>query len=122
MVHARLQELLASIQVEFYSCQHLHLGDRESLHSLNHDITRIPIEALRDHPLDTFSVEEWMKWTSDCQTTEEEDGAYCLLGIFTNFMPLIYGEGKSSALRRLQRELEVIPATGIVYTNDFTHR
>ena len=43
---------------------------------------------------------------TDPQTTEEEDGAYSLLGILNMFMPLIYGESKSSALRRLQRELE----------------
>ena len=60
--------------------------------------------------------EEWV----DRQTTEEEDGAYCLLGILNIFMPLIYAEGKSSALRRLQRELEGIPATGMVHTN-FTY-
>ena len=58
----------------------------------------------------------------DRQTTEEEDGAYSLLGILNMFMPLIYGEGTSSALLQLQRELEGIPATGIVYTNNFTHR
>ncbi|KAF7508661.1 hypothetical protein GJ744_009053 [Endocarpon pusillum] len=115
-----LQELLAPTQVEFYSTQHQHLGDKGSLHPLIHDITRIPIEALRNQPLDTFSIEERMKWTTGRQTTEEEDGAYCLLGIFNIFMPLIYGEGKASALRRLQRELEGIPATAkICFTVPF---
>lgn len=117
-----LQELLAPTQVEFYSCQHQRLGDKESLRPLIHDITRIRVEALRNHPLNAFSIEERMRWAADRQTTEDEDGAYCLLGIFNIFMPLVYGEGKDSALRRLQRELDGISATGMVFTNDFTHR
>jgi hypothetical protein len=108
-----LQELLAPAQVEFYSCQHQRLDDKESLNPLIHDITGIPVDALRGQPLDSFSIEERMKWTSGRQTTEDEDRAYCLLGIFNIFMPLIYGEGKDSALRRLQRELDGIPATGM---------
>lgn len=35
----------------------------------------------------------------------EEDQAYCLLGIFGVFLPLIYGEGQSNALRRLRKEI-----------------
>jgi hypothetical protein len=50
-----------------------------------------------------------MTWAAKRQTTEEEDGAYCLLGIFNIFMPLIYGESKDSALKRLQREIDEIP-------------
>jgi hypothetical protein len=33
-------------------------------------------------------------------------------------MPLIYGEGKDSALRRLQRELDGIPATGMALVDE----
>jgi hypothetical protein len=68
--------------------------------------------------LDTFSIEERMKWASGRQTREDEDRAYCLLGIFNIFMPLIYGEGKDSALRRLQRELDGIPATGMALVDE----
>jgi signal recognition particle GTPase len=39
-------------------------------------------------------------------TTEEEDIVYCLLGVLDVSMPTTYGEGKESALRRLQAELE----------------
>jgi tetratricopeptide (TPR) repeat protein len=113
-----LQELLAPTVVEFYSAQQQRLGDKESLKPLIHDITRIPLAALSGHALDTFSVEQRMEWTLGRQTTEEEDGAYCLLGIFGIFMPLIYGEGKGNALRRLQRELDGIPATSMAKLND----
>jgi hypothetical protein len=114
-----LQELLAPVCVEFYSCQHQRLGNKESLCLLIRDITRIPVEALRGHPLDAFSNEERMRWAEGRQTTKDEDGAYCLLGIFNVFMPLIYGEGKDSALRRLQRELDGLPATGRTFADEY---
>jgi hypothetical protein len=40
------------------------------------------------HPLDTFSVTERMAWAAQRQTTEDEDGAYCLLGIVNILMPV----------------------------------
>jgi hypothetical protein len=46
-----------------------------------------------------------MAWAEERQTTEEEDGAYCLLGIFGIFMPLIYGEGRANALNRLRKAI-----------------
>jgi len=109
-----LQELLAPASVIFYSSQHKQLGDKQSLVGLIHDITGIPISALHGHPLDTFSATERMAWAANQQTMESEDGAYCLLGIFNIFMPLIYGEGKDSALKRLQREIDGLPVTGMV--------
>jgi hypothetical protein len=115
-----LQELLSPACVEFYSAQHQRLGDKESLYPIIHDITKIPVEALRGQPLDTFSIEVRMKWAAGRQTTKDEDRAYCLLGVFNIFMPLIYGEGKDSALRRLQRELDGIPATCMVFPSDLS--
>ena len=38
-------------------------------------------------------------------TKKKEDKAYCLLGIFNVFMPLIYGEGDNASVR-LREELE----------------
>src|SRR6266699_4031310 len=55
--------------------------------------------------LSQFDVEERFKWAEIRQTTHEEDWAYCLLGIFGIFMPLIYGEGKVHAVRRLKKEI-----------------
>ena len=109
-----LQELLAPASVIFYSSQHKELGDKKSLARVIHEVTEIPILALDGHSLDTFSTTERMAWAAKRQTTKDEDGAYCLLGIFSIFMPLIYGEGKKNALKRLQQEIDGLPVTGIV--------
>jgi hypothetical protein len=109
-----LQELIAPASVIFYSSQLKQLGDKQSLAGLIYDITGIPISALHGHPIDSFSVTERRAWAANRQTTEPEDGAYCLLGIFSIFMPLIYGEGKENALKRLQREIDGLPVTGMI--------
>ena len=99
-----LQELLAPTSVEFFSVQGQRLGDKKSLEQQIHEITGIPVAALHNHPLDEFSILERMTWASKRQTTEEEDEAYCLLGMFGVTMPLVYGEGRVKALRRLETE------------------
>jgi WD40 repeat protein len=43
-------------------------------------------------------------WARDRDTKREEDLAYSLLGIFDISIPVIYGEGKENAFRRLNRE------------------
>jgi hypothetical protein len=45
-----------------------------------------------------------MSWASARQTTQTEDRAYCLLGLFDINMPLLYGGG-SKAFQRLQLEI-----------------
>jgi hypothetical protein len=47
-----------------------------------------------------------MAWAKERTTTRDEDAAYCLLGIFDIQMPLIYGEGKEKARKRLQKEIK----------------
>jgi hypothetical protein len=42
-----LQELIAPLSVEFFSREGEHLGDKELLKQLLHDITGIPIQALQ---------------------------------------------------------------------------
>jgi hypothetical protein len=73
------------------------LGDKRSLESLLHDITRIPITALQGTPLQgtplsAFSELERMSWSDTRSTKKEEDMAYSLLGLFGVHMPIIYGE------------------------------
>jgi len=111
-----LQELLASASVTFYSSQQERLGGKKSLSGVIHEVTGIPMPALDGHALEAFSAAEQMAWSAKRQTTEEEDNACCLLGIFDVFMPLIYGEGRDSALQRLQREVDGIPTTGTMFT------
>jgi hypothetical protein len=101
-----LQELIAPVSVEFFSCEGRRIGDKASLEQLVHDITSIPLAVLRNCPLDQFTTSERMQWAESRETTEEEDNIYCLLGVLDVFMPTSYGEGKEKALRRLQVEVE----------------
>jgi hypothetical protein len=101
-----LQELIALVSVEFFSCEGRGLGDKATLDQLLHDITGIPLEALRNCPLDQFSTSERRRWADNRVTTEEEDIVYCLLGVLGISMSTNYREGKESAIRRLQAEVE----------------
>ncbi|KAI1664089.1 Heterokaryon incompatibility protein [Pyrenophora tritici-repentis] len=97
-----LQELLAPHSVEFFSKEGVRLGDKESLKHTIHEVTGIPIEALLGTNLTEFDIAKRFSWAANRQTTEEEDEAYCLFGIFGVHLPLIYGEGKENALERLR--------------------
>jgi tetratricopeptide (TPR) repeat protein len=101
-----LQELIAPASVEFFSCEGQRIGDKTSLDQLLHSITGIPLAALRNCPLNQFSTSERMRWVSGRETTETEDMIYCLLGLLGVSMPATYGEGRESALERLQAEVE----------------
>lgn len=103
-----LQELLAPKSVYFFSRDGELLGDKKSLEIQVHDITGIPITALRGADLSTFSVEERLRWQERRQTKRSEDRAYSLLGLFGVFMPIIYGEGEQNAFRRLRDEITKI--------------
>ena len=100
-----LQELLAPSRVEFFSREHRRLGDRTSLTDQIHKRTGIPKRALEGAPLSLFSDKERFFWIQCRQTKIEEDKAYSLLGIFGVEMPLRYGEGSSSAFKRLEEEV-----------------
>jgi hypothetical protein len=97
-----LQELLAPKAVEFFSTEGVRLGNKESLKHVIHEITGIPVEALSGSKLSDFRADDRFSWTKNRQTTREEDRAYCLLGMFGVYLPLIYGEGKENALDRLR--------------------
>jgi hypothetical protein len=101
-----LQELLAPKAVEFFSAQGERLGDKVSLKHAIHETTNIPIGALTGDSLLEFSVADRFSWAANRQTTEAEDGAYCLFGIFSVHLPLIYGEGREKALKRLKKEIQ----------------
>lgn len=103
-----LQELLAPGlgSVEFFSQERDRLGDKRSLERQIHEITRIPVSALRGAPLSQFDVEDRLSWAVDRQTTREEDKAYSLFGIFDIQIPLLYGEGGKKALKRLREEID----------------
>jgi len=102
-----LQELLAPVSIEFYSKDGYRLGDRTTLGPQIQWVTGIPEAALRGSSLSDFAVEERISWARKRITKREEDAAYSLLGIFSIHMPLIYGEGRRNALKRLQREIVI---------------
>ncbi|OAL54609.1 hypothetical protein IQ07DRAFT_501239 [Pyrenochaeta sp. DS3sAY3a] len=101
-----LQELIAPSSVEFFTKERGYLGDKQSLEVILHEVTGVPIEVLRNQPLRDFGVEERFSWAATRETTREEDMAYCLLGIFDIHMPLFYGEGKETAMKRLRSMAE----------------
>jgi hypothetical protein len=108
-----LQELLAPSHIqtddrtgmEFFSREWKRLGSKGGLSSKISDITGIPKEYLERRGLEKASISMRMSWAAHRQATRAEDVAYSLLGIFDVNMPLLYGEGKSKAFRRLQEEI-----------------
>jgi hypothetical protein len=99
-----LQELIAPRSVDFLSRNGRFLGNKETLEQEIHEITKIPVAALRGAPLSHFAVGERMRWADERETTKKEDKAYCLLGIFDVSMTLRYGEGEK-AFTRLERKI-----------------
>lgn len=100
-----LQELLAPSVVEFFSRDRMLLGSKATLVQQIHEITGIPTVALCGRPIRDFSIEERFAWARKRQTKKAEDRAYCLFGIFGVQLPVLYGEGRESAIRRLQKEI-----------------
>lgn len=108
-----LQELIAPVDVIFYSQKWDPLGAKQG-DPLNNDwrfpyllsdITGIDGDVLLGSlTLEDLSVATKMKWAANRHTTRTEDTAYCLMGIFSVNMPLLYGEG-SRAFIRLQEEI-----------------
>jgi hypothetical protein len=106
-----LQELLAPSRVIFFGRQStglwVYIGNRKSLSSLISTSTTIAKEYLEGASSDAIneaSISQKMSWAARRQTRREEDIAYCLMGLFSVNMPLLYGEG-TRAFVRLQDEI-----------------
>lgn len=102
-----LQELLAPEKVIFFSQDWQEIGTKDELAEILSAITHIDEEYLLrgdDFGLSSASIAKRMSWAADRQTTRPEDIAYCLMGIFSVNMPLLYGEGDRAFLR-LQEEI-----------------
>lgn len=71
------------------------------------ELTGIPEDVLWEtfKECDKFSDEEKISWAAHRQTTKPEDAAHCMLGLFDVHIPLIYGEGKDNAWRRVKVEM-----------------
>ncbi|OAL46248.1 HET-domain-containing protein [Pyrenochaeta sp. DS3sAY3a] len=103
-----LQELIAPRLVDFFSAEGQRLGAKLSLAAEICEITGIPERALQGDPLSNFSMKERRSWAARRNTTIEEDGAYCLIGICGVAMVLNYGEGKKHAFGRLEKEIHTL--------------
>jgi hypothetical protein len=101
-----LQELIAPTSVEFFSREGEKLGDKQSLLQTLHEITGILTTIFQGGPLSDCNMTDRFSWAANRRTTRAEDEAYCLLGIFGVHFPLIYGEGRFSAMKRLLNEVE----------------
>ena len=104
-----LQELLVPKDVIFFGRLSKGtwnmLGNRRSLQDLISSRTGIPTEYLAGPGnLRTANIAQKMSWVAERKTTKPEDIAYCLLGLFSVNMPLIYGEGHRAFIR-LQEEI-----------------
>lgn len=95
-------ELLAPASMKSFSRSGTQLGDKGSLKNIIHEVIRIPVKALSKNDMSDFGVIECLSWAEDRHTTREEDSAYCLLGLFSCSMPIIYGEGRKRAWERLK--------------------
>lgn len=101
-----LQELIAPGIVEFFSTQGTFLGDKKSLQQQIHEITEIPVQALRGLSLHHFTITERFGWAQNRTTKRKEDNAYSLMGILDVIIPMLYGEGEEKASRRLREEVD----------------
>ena len=108
-----LQELIAPAKLIFFNQKWDEIGDRASLATTLNNITRLPKILLQHNDpgpvkrelADTFSVAQIMSWAADRETTEPEDRAYSLVGLFGVSLDVMYGEGASDASQRLQEVL-----------------
>lgn len=101
-----LQELVAPRDVVFFDKNWKRIGDKESLADALVARTKISGDFLSGRSnVGRASVSQRMSWFAGRTTSVEEDAAYCLLGLFGVNMPLLYGEGRKRAYRRLQEEI-----------------
>ncbi|EON68800.1 hypothetical protein W97_08058 [Coniosporium apollinis CBS 100218] len=100
-----LQELIGPSSLIFFSNDWIELGLKWDLQDILSKITGIDADILTGmKDIETASVAKRMSWASDRATTRVEDIAYCLMGLFSVNMPMLYGEG-DKAFIRLQEEI-----------------
>ena len=100
-----LQELIAPRFAKFYAKDWRKIADKEELYDLLSDVTGIDEAVLQGASVADISVARRMSWASRRKTSRGEDMAYSLLGLFDVNIPLIYGEGRLKAFRRLQEAI-----------------
>jgi Heterokaryon incompatibility protein (HET) len=108
-----LQELVASRNVEFFDSSWRRIGARSELSLWIYRLTGIPHSVSKGYEDPrSYSLADRVAWAEGRETTRSEDLAYSLLGLLDISMPIIYGEGKVRAFRRLLREIEISKSAG----------
>lgn len=97
-----LQEFLAPSYLQFVDKNWKKIGTKSSHAEAIEEKTGISQNDMWNFK--ECSIAKKLSWSAERKTTEVEDEAYCLLGLFGIRMPLIYGEGQQ-AFTRLQEEL-----------------
>ena len=100
-----IQELLAPKRVDFYNRDWQKVGGRADLADAIARASGITPDDTLD-PISKISIERKLSWLSTRETTRPEDMAYCMMGLCSVSMPVLYGEGKSNALRRLREAVD----------------
>ncbi|KAH7890518.1 hypothetical protein F5I97DRAFT_37737 [Phlebopus sp. FC_14] len=110
-----LQELLTPPKIRFYKSDWTPLleGQGTPFNHKEHEptldrltkATGIDKGSLRRFTPSCNDVRERLRWASHRRTTEEEDIAYSLMGVFDLQIPVMYGELKQKALGRLLQEI-----------------
>ncbi|KAI0634611.1 hypothetical protein C8Q77DRAFT_769201 [Trametes polyzona] len=101
-----LQELLAPDTVVFLSRDWRYLGTKLTLAALLYERLQIHPRVLTKHTaLGTLCTAHLMSWAATRSARNDEDRAYCLMGIFDVHMPPVYGEGGQKAFTRLQEAI-----------------
>ncbi|KAJ8106717.1 hypothetical protein OPT61_g9357 [Boeremia exigua] len=101
-----LRELIAPKDVKLFDKEWREIGTLEILKDILSGITRIAPQIPGSVTnLRSASVAHRLSWAAKRETTESEDIAYCLLGIFGVTMKLEYGEGAKKAFMRSQEKI-----------------
>jgi hypothetical protein len=117
-----LQELIAPKKVQFFAKDWTLIGNKGPKAEYSHSssgndpsvdillklakITGIDNEVLKNpSAIHQVSIAQRMSWAAHRQTTQEEDIAYALMGLFHVNIPIMYGEGQKRAFKRLQSEI-----------------
>ncbi|KAF2663889.1 HET-domain-containing protein [Microthyrium microscopicum] len=102
-----LQELLAPRQMRFYDTNWTFMGTRSQLAPEIERITGIEAKFLDgSEAFRSASIAARLSWQARRKTTEEEDMAYSLLGIFDVDLVPTYGEGRKAFFKLQQKLLQ----------------
>lgn len=100
-----LTELIAPKTLHFYSRDWDFVGTRADFANQIYNVSGVDPFVLAGGDFRKVPVARRLFWAARRETTQAEDVAYCLMGLFDINMPIIYGEGGKAAFERLQAQI-----------------